>query len=70
LSYFSGDAKQLQAYYRLLDIGARNLVASPVNCRAIEILARELLQQQTMSGKPLREFITTRCFALPERLPA
>jgi len=49
-----------------MNIEARNLVASPVNWRAIEILARELLQRRTMSGKALREFIITRCFALPK----
>ena len=67
LSFFSnGDTKHLRAYYRLMVIDARNLVASSVNWRAIEILARELLQRRTMSGRVLlREFIISRCFALP-----
>jgi hypothetical protein len=51
-------------YYHLMDLQARALVRNPVNWRAIEILAQELLQRRTIPGKRLRRFIISRCFAL------
>jgi len=53
------------AYYHLMDLRARGLVQHFVNWRAIEILAQELLLRCTLSGKALREFIVSQCFALP-----
>jgi hypothetical protein len=55
------------AYYRLMDLRARVLVQHFVNWRAIEILAQELLQRRTLSGKTLRQFIVSKCFALPPK---
>lgn len=59
------DEEEMRAYFRLLQIQTRNLVENPVNWKAIDILARELLKRRTMSRKSLREFIISRGFRRP-----
>jgi hypothetical protein len=61
----SGDKKIMRTYYELMELRAKALVQNLVNWRAIGILAEELLQRRTLAGKTLREFIASRCFAIP-----
>jgi hypothetical protein len=70
LSRLCGPSPEMfRAYYRLMDLQARAFVRTPVNWQAIEILANELLRVRTLSGKSLRAFIISDCFALKNKKP-
>jgi hypothetical protein len=68
LSYLCEPSSEVMEYYfALMQAQARAVVGNPINWCAIELLAKELMRRRTIKGKELREFISSICFALPER---
>jgi hypothetical protein len=65
LSYLCEPSSNVMTcYYRLMNAQAHATVQNPVNWRAIQILAKELIRQRTMKGIALRDFIGIQCFAI------
>lgn len=50
LSYLTGSNEELEAYLRLVDVRARQLVADPLNWFLINGLAARLLERQELTG--------------------
>jgi ATP-dependent Zn protease len=55
LSYLTQDREEeLRAYLAWLDVRSKDMVNSPMNWRAIEYVARELLARRQLNGKDIR----------------
>ena len=64
--YMSGSAEEASAYLRWLEVGAKQIVAN--GSKAIEDVARALLNHRTLSGKKIEAIIweSRGCVLRPE----
>jgi hypothetical protein len=63
LSRLCSSPEHEQKYYDAIQERTRAFVHDPVNWRAIDALAKELMRKRTIKGKELREYIRSACFA-------
>lgn len=58
LSYLTDDDEVLSAYFKLIELRARKLVALPTVWSLIEAVAEALLERQHLTGKEVRAVIS------------